>query len=107
MSKYHTNIGTKKPPSWRFSEINSEGYRRGVNRLAERLVNANRQAEETIAATSERMEETVDDSTDDSPGLIDLLATSEEMLSRLPETLGSMTDDINKIGEILPAVFLY
>lgn len=85
----------------RFYEINSEEYRRGVNRLAIRLVDANRQAEETFAARSDRMNEIHEDSTDDSPGFIDLLATSEEMLSRLPETLGSMTDDIKKIGEIM------
>lgn len=85
----------------RFLEIESEGYRRGVTRLARRLVDANRHAEETMAVISANIEETSEESKDDLPGLLDSLANSEEMLLKLPETLSSMTQDINQIGQIM------
>jgi hypothetical protein len=54
----------------RFSDIDSGEYRRGVARLAQRLVEANRMAEEAdVAAAALELESSIEDG-DDSPGLL-------------------------------------
>ena len=85
----------------RLSETNSADYRRGVNHLANRLVEANKQAEETFAAIGDRMEEIPDENIDEEPGWIDVLANSEEKLLQLPEILGPITEDTAQIGAIM------
>lgn len=85
----------------RFLDVASEGYRRGVARLATRLVEANKHAEETTTAITAQIEEIPEESKDDSPGVIDSLANSEERLLKLPETLNAITQDINQIGQIM------
>jgi hypothetical protein len=85
----------------RFSDVASERYRRGVAKLAVRLVEANKHAEETAAVIIERIEGTPEESRDDSPGVVDLLGNSEEMLQKLPETLVAITQNINQIGQIM------
>lgn len=85
----------------RFSDTSSEGYRRGVARLATRLVEANKQAEKATSAIVAKIEETLEEGVDNAPGRMDLLASSEEMLFKLPETLNALTEDINLIGEIM------
>ncbi len=84
----------------RFLDIMSEGYRRGVARLAARIVEANHRAEETSIANTARIEEMPEESKDDMPGVIDSLASSEEMLLKLPETLNAIGQDINQIGQL-------
>jgi hypothetical protein len=85
----------------RFSDVSSEKYRRSVAKLAEKLVEANKHAEETTAPVSTQIEEKFDDNKDDSPGLIDTLASSEEKLNKLPETLDIITQYISQIGQIM------
>ncbi len=85
----------------RFSDVSSEGYRRGVARLATRLVEANKQAEKVTPVTTTQIEEISEDGIDESPGSMDLLASSEETLQKLPETLNAITTDINLIGQIM------
>ncbi len=85
----------------RFSDTSSEGYRRGVARLATRLVEANKQAEKATSAIVAKIEDSLEEGVDDTPGRMDLLASSEEMLFKLPETLNTLTEDIKLIGEIM------
>jgi hypothetical protein len=85
----------------RFSDVASEGYRRGVSRLATKLVAANRQAEATASTSTLQVEEILDDNTDDSPGSIDLLATTEEALPKLNEILVTLKQEIEVIGQIM------
>jgi hypothetical protein len=83
----------------RFSDRSSEQYRRAVARLAERLVAATQQAEQTEPAAPEAIP--ADDAEEDaegSPGLIDRLAASEEAMPRLSGTLGEISKDIEVIG---------
>lgn len=85
----------------RYSDTSSSEYRRSVARLAEKLVEANKHAEESEVPIPAQLDSAREMSEDDSPGLIDTLADSEEELNKLPETLTSMTQDITQIGEIM------
>ena len=87
----------------RFVETTSEGYRRGVARLASRLVEANRRAEETNVAVVPQKAAVADENMDDSPGSIDRLANAEVTLEEWPKTLEAMTQDIQLIGQIMQA----
>ncbi|MCH8152736.1 MAG: toll/interleukin-1 receptor domain-containing protein [Planctomycetes bacterium] len=83
----------------RFKDPASEDYRSGVARLAARLVEANRRAEQTdITDTGQRLDQGRDESDDDSPGLIDRIAGAEEALPKLSETLHAITEQIKLIG---------
>ena len=65
----------------RFTDVTSEGYRRGVSRLASRLVEANRHAEQVdVANAALKIEEGNEGKLDDSLGLIDRLARTEDCL---------------------------
>lgn len=83
----------------RFSEISSERYRRGVSKLASRLVEANKHAEERTAIVSVISEEEQAENDEEKPGIIDLLAYYEETLKILPETLQEITRYITQIGQ--------
>ena len=85
----------------RFSDVSSEKYRLGIAKLAEKLVEANKHAEETTAPVLTQIEEKFDDNKDDSPGLIDTLASSEEKMNKLPETLDIIIQHISQIGQIM------
>lgn len=88
----------------RFEETASAGYRRGVSRLARRLVDANRSAEQVGIAQIERgIEEGLVGEEDDSPGLIDRMAMSEEALPKWNETIGGITTEIELIEKIMQA----
>ena len=88
----------------RFADVDSGEYRRGVARLAQRLVEANRRAEEAnVAAAAQEMESAVGDSedADDAPGRLDLLAAAEEALPQWSATLEGLTREIESVGEIV------
>jgi len=85
----------------RFLAVTSEGYRRGISRLATRLVEANRQVEETTIAIVPQIDEMPEGNTDESPGFIDRLAYSEETLLQWPETLKEITQDVQLVGKIM------
>ena len=85
----------------RFSEVTSEGYRRGVAKLAARLVEANKHAEETTTAAAACIEKANKEEQEEAPGTLDLLASSEEMLIKLPDTLNAITEDIKAVGQIM------
>ncbi len=88
----------------RFAEIASEKYRKGVFALAKRLVDANQTVEKAKPpkAIIKEGEKTPGENTDDSPGTLDQMAECEETLQELlPETLESLTGDIELIGTIM------
>jgi hypothetical protein len=84
----------------RFSDIGSGEYRRGVVRLAQRLVEANRKAAETSvsAALSER--EPLESDANDSPGLLDQMAAAEETLPKWQLTVEAIGVQIALVGQI-------
>ncbi len=85
----------------RFSDVNSGEYRRGVARLAQRLVEANKRAEETdIAAAALELEPPAEDA-DDSPGMLDRMVAAEETLPRWLETLEGISREIELIGPLM------
>lgn len=86
----------------RFADLGSGDYRRGVARLAERLVEANMKAEEAnVASAASALESLVEDASDDSPGLLDQLATTEETLPQLKTTVEDIGQEIELIGQIM------
>lgn len=86
----------------RFTDITSEAYRRGVSKLASRLVAANKHAEEaSIAEAALQMEEIVQDERDNVPGLIDRLAMAEEALPSWTKTIEDISTEIEAIGELM------
>jgi hypothetical protein len=83
----------------RFAERASEAYRRGVARLATRLVEANRQAERQIDPVQLLPPATGQE--DEGPGVIDRLAATEDALSKLPESLILISQAIVQIGQLM------
>ena len=87
----------------RFADIASEGYRRGVARLVKRLVEANRQIERATSTTTSlqsQVETPSDETVDDSPGFLDKVATAEETLPKLTQTLKAISQDIELTGQM-------
>ncbi len=86
----------------RFSEVTSEGYRRGVARLASRLVDANKRAEQiAIIREVEQLESSPNNYDDDEPGFIDKLAKTEETFPKWIDTIGQISREIETVGEIM------
>lgn len=86
----------------RFLDPAAEGYRRGVARLAVRLVEANRQAEKTdLAAIAQELEGQTDGSAKDSPGFLDQMVAAEEALPKLAETVEAIGRDIELIAKAM------
>jgi hypothetical protein len=99
-------VALVKPFQWenwlelRFADVDSGEYRRGVARLAERLVEANKLAEEVnLVAAARELEPSLEDE-DDSPGLLDHLAAAEETLPQWQMTLEAISEEITEIGQI-------
>lgn len=86
----------------RFMDTASEGYRRGVARLAARLVDANKQAETAVVVPPTIAGDvTSKDDTDNAPGLIDRMAAAEEALPKWQEALQSLKSSIESIGQVM------
>lgn len=86
----------------RLADPMSEGYRRGVARLATRLVEANRRAQEVDIVTNVlQINQAPDETVDDSPGLIDRLARAEVTLPEWQETIEAIGREIEQIGKLL------
>jgi hypothetical protein len=86
----------------RFAEPSSGEYRRAVARLAARLVEANRHVERVdIAARALQVEEGIPEGEDESPGFLDRMATAEEALPKLVETMKAIGKDIELIGQTM------
>jgi len=85
----------------RFSDVDSGEYRRRVAQLAQRLVEANKMAEEAnVAAAAVELEPSIEDG-DDSPGLLDKYVAAEETLPQWQETLEAISEEITRIGQIV------
>lgn len=86
----------------RFADVLSEGYRRGVSRLAGRLVDANKSVEEVkIPAGMIKNEKIINDNMEDTPGFLDQMVEFEEALPKWIKTLKSIENDIKIIGELM------
>ena len=86
----------------RFVDISAEGYRRGVARLAARLVDANRQVEKSdVTSIALQAGESLHESQDDSPGYLDRMATAEESMPKLVRTIEAIGRDIEQIGQVM------
>lgn len=86
----------------RFVDVSAEGYRKGVARLAARLVEANRQLEKSdVTSIARRADESLHGAADDSPGFLDQIATAEETLPKLSATIEAIGQDIEHIGQVL------
>jgi hypothetical protein len=85
----------------RFAERASSEYRTAVNRLAARLVEANRVATEVEATATVSSEIPGKDDEDVGPGLIDRLVGAEEALPHYAEKLVQMTKEAGRVGELL------
>ena len=85
---------------WRFKEIHSEEYRRGVWEMVSRLVAANQHAETREHSSVEEAEEEVA-TEDESPGKMDHLAEAEEVLPELSKTIQAIAAGINTVGELM------
>jgi hypothetical protein len=96
-------VGTLQWEDWsdlRFADVGSEEYRRGVARLAARLVEANTKADQTdIAARVQALEDSADWPTGEAPGLLDRLADAEEAMPKWTTTVEAITQEMELIGE--------
>jgi hypothetical protein len=80
----------------RFDDISAGGYRRGVFHLAERLVDVNKRLEKTAPSFTPKQD--ISQADDDLPGFIDQVASAEETLPKLTETIEAVGVDITIIG---------
>jgi hypothetical protein len=89
---------------WRelsFAEPDSSDYRRGVARLADRLLRANQAAEAADVAQAVILgAQDEDEGDDEEPGLIDRLAAGEAALPEWSETLEAISVEMGRVTEI-------
>lgn len=85
----------------RFSDRTSEPYRRAVVRLVTRLIEVNRQDPSLGESESGSSGPATVVNADDEPGMIDLLATTEESLPMLASTLDLISQEIQIIGQVM------
>jgi hypothetical protein len=86
----------------RFLECTSEGYRRGVNKLAQRLVESNIMIESDISENDQlRVECKKETDVIEEPGLIDSLAETEEALPKVSEIMENITKQTNVIQSLM------
>jgi hypothetical protein len=100
-----TLVNTFQREDWtelRFAEPHSEGYRRGVANLAERLVNANAQAARAnVAEAVAELEATPVEEETEPLGWMDRVGKAETTMPEWNETLISIKQEIEAIGELL------
>lgn len=82
----------------RFSESNSESYRKNVAKLAERLAKVNRDLERV---NFDVIKESPQISSDEELGILDKLAKTEESLPKWNHTIKQITSEINNIAGIM------
>lgn len=84
----------------RFKELTSEEYRRGVAKLAARLVEVNKRAE-TSPMPDAGIEDASDEDNGEADGLIDRLARAEGELPRWADTINAITEEITLVGNTM------
>ena len=85
----------------RYEDVFSKAYRKGVSRLAGRLVAANKHAEEADVLEAARKLEHLADEPDEELGFIDRIARAEEALPNWTETLTAIGREIEVIGKVM------
>lgn len=86
----------------RYEDRASKAYRQAVSRLAERLVAANRHAEDVdLVEASQRFEQVTEEEAEEPPGFIDQLASAEEAMPNWTETLTAIGHQIETIGKVM------
>jgi hypothetical protein len=85
----------------RFSDVASAEYRRAVAGLAARIVEANHQADASPSPPPQEEQSEASVEENEAPGQIDSLAETEEVLAKLPETLGSLSEEVKQIGQLM------
>ena len=86
----------------RFMDVTSEAYRRGVNEMAIRLVEANKRLEEvSVDEAAPELDRETREEEDDTPGIMDRLATAEEAGAKITDTLMEIAGQIHIIGEVM------
>ncbi|RKQ91915.1 TIR domain-containing protein [Solirubrobacter pauli] len=84
----------------RFAERESGDYRRGVTKLAQRLVDANAAAEKVdAAAAAEALASSDPSSSDEELGIIDRIAAAEDAMPAWNETLEKIGLELERIRE--------
>jgi len=84
------------------TDADSSEHRRGVNRLATRLREANRAADDA-ALGAEAVAPIVVAAVEDEPGLLERLATVTETMPRLADTTLAIGAEVQQIGEVVSA----
>jgi hypothetical protein len=92
----------------RFADISSSEYRKAVAKLAQKLVNANREilAQEPPVAVDTTVPLGPDsrgEKSSEEPGLIDILAIGEDALPALSETMQAIATELNRFNEFTNA----
>ena len=103
-NEYVKLINSFQQKDWRqirFLDVDSEGYRRSVFELAQRLHEVNEQMEKISIDEEMQIDEIAIDIDDEAPGIIEILAKYEEQIKLLPKTLEQITADIELIGQIM------
>ncbi len=86
----------------RYEDRASKAYRQAVSRLADRLVAANRHAEDTdLVEAAQRMEQVAEEEVDEPPGFIDRLAKAEEAMPIWSQTITAIGREIEAIGKVM------
>ncbi|SFL98293.1 toll/interleukin-1 receptor domain-containing protein [Nitrosomonas communis] len=87
----------------RFVDVSAEAYRRGVAKLAVRLVEANRYVEKSNAASTRAIVSTnfPGEELNEPPGFLDQMARTEDTLPKLAHTMESIAREIEQIGRIM------
>ena len=84
----------------RLLDVTTEGYRQGVAHLASRLVEAYQQTENK-PTTAKIIDAATEINDDEKPGFMDSLASAEEEMAKLPDTLNLIKPEIEDIGQIM------
>ncbi len=85
----------------RFAEPTSREYRMAVNRLAARLVEANRTAERAEITGELEAAAGEEPSPDEGPGVLDRMAEGQEVMAPFAETIQQFGEQIQRIGEVM------
>jgi len=84
----------------RFYERKSESYRRAIAAIVGRIADAIKKAESPAPVGSVLVVDSVDESADEEPGLLDSLALHEEKMQEAPKTLDLITEQQKIITQI-------
>lgn len=86
----------------RFADLTAEGYRRGVARLASRLVEANRRMEKAdIVVGADQLSRGASQMDEEAPGFLDHMAATEEAMPKLVEVMKAISDDVEAVGQVM------